>query len=297
MGILHSIKTVKYNDSVVVVDDAMLHRIQNVLMGMMDDIAKVCEKENITWCLSGGSIIGAVRHKGFIPWDDDIDIFMERDQFEKFKSVFEDNLSNGYELKLPGDEGYLLHYPQIQKKGTKIKHIQSAGDEVDGLFIDIFIFENTYNNKLLRTLHGLECTALLFIDSALRMDLCKSNISKYSNNDEDTMKAVHSRAKYARFFKFKRLEEWLYISDKIFSKLKRKTRYVVAPGGGHHFFGEVFLRDEVCNVIKVPFENKEWFIPKGYKYYLDIRYPDYMKIPPVEQRERHVYAELDLGDH
>ena len=76
------------------------------------------------------------------------------------------------------------------------------------------------------------------------------------------MNAVNSRAKYAKFFKFRSLEKWLYISDKKFSKLKKKTKYVVAPGGGHHFFGEVFLRDEVCNVIEIPFENEKWFIPK-----------------------------------
>ena len=296
MSILHSIKTVKYNESVVVVDDALLHKIQALLLKMMREIAAVCEEEGIKWCLSGGSIIGAVRHKGFIPWDDDIDIFMERDEFEKFKQIFKKRLSNKYELKLPGDKGYLLHYPQIQKKGTRIKHIQSVGDETEGIFIDIFIFENTYNNKFLRTIHGIECTVLMFIDSALRMDLCKSNIIKYSNNDEELMKKVQSRARFAKLFKFHTLEKWLSISDKKFSSIKKNTNFVVAPGGGHHYFGEVFLRDEVCNMIKTPFESEEWYIPKGYKYYLDIRYPSYMTIPKEEDRERHVYAELDLGE-
>lgn len=297
MGILHSIKTVRYNDNVVVVDNELLRKIQATLLKMMHDIAEICDKENIEWCLSGGSIIGAVRHKGFIPWDDDIDIFMEREQFEKLRVVFQRSLSDKYELKVPGDKGYLLHYPQIQKKGTKIKHIQSCGDETEGLFIDIFIFENTYNNIILRSLHGLYCTGLMFVDSALRMDLCKENIAKYSNNDPAVMKTVMSRARFAKLFKFFPLEKWLQISDRAFSSVKKKTNYVVAPGGGCHYFGEIFLRDEVCKYIMVPFESEMWYIPKGYDYYLSYRYgKEYMTLPKEEDRERHVYAKIDLGN-
>lgn len=72
-------------------------------------------ENDISWCLSGGSILGAVRHGGFIPWDDDIDIFMTRKNFEKLYRIFpKENCE--YEIRRPGDKGYLLHYPQIIKK-------------------------------------------------------------------------------------------------------------------------------------------------------------------------------------
>lgn len=297
MSVLHTLKTVKYNSDVIIVDDELLYKIQHTLLDMMKDIAEVCDKANIPWCLSGGSIIGAVRHHGFIPWDDDMDIFMEREAYRHFCEIFDKYLSNKYELKVPGDDGYLLHYPQIQKKGTKIKYIQSKENSYDGIFIDIFIFENTYNNKIMRGIHGIKCTLLLFINSVLRMDACKNTIFKYSGNDKHVKKIVMSRARYAKFFKFKSLEEWLKISDKCFSSVKKKTKYVVAPGGGHHFFGEVFERKYVCKYIPVDFCNEHFFIPEGYDYYLCKRYgQDYMTLPKEEERERHIYIEIDLGD-
>lgn len=297
MSIQRAMKTVKYNENVVTVDDELLHRIQNLLLRKMKEIAVILEEEGIKWTLSGGSILGAVRHKGFIPWDDDIDVFMTREEFEKLRKIFDEKLSYGFVLKSPGDPGYLLHYPQIQIKGTKMRHVQSVGDETEGLFIDIFIFENTYDNALLRRIHGLECTALLFIDSCLRMDLCKANMAKYSQNDPGLMKEVNSRARFAWLFKYRSLEKWLKLSDKKFSCIKNKnSKYVVAPGGAAHYFGEVFLREELCEPVKAPFETEEFYLPKGYDYYLKLRYHDYMTLPKEEDRERHVYAMIDLGE-
>lgn len=295
MNVVHALKTVKYSSNVVVIDDELLHKIQNRLVCMMKDIVDVFEKYNIKWSLSGGSIIGAVRHQGFIPWDDDIDIFMERKEFERFKNIFDDSLSQNYELKIPGDDGYLFHFPQIHDKKSRIKDIQSVGDSTEGLFIDIFILENTYENIFFRLIHGIESTLLLFIDSSVRMRLCRDNILKYSVNNKDVRKTVDKRARWAFLFRFKRLEEWLLISEKCFSKVTKESKYVVCPSGGHHFFGEIFLREEMCNLIKVNFGEERWYIPQGYDYYLTARYgSDYMTIPKEEDRESHVYIEINL---
>ncbi len=296
MGIVEKLKKIEYSDNVIVVDDDLLQRIQDHLTGMMKDIVPVLEKHGIRWSLSGGSIIGAVRHHGFIPWDDDIDLFMERKEFEKFKRVFKEELSSAYELKLPGDPGYLFHFPQIQDKRTKIKSIQSVGDECEGLFIDIFILENTYQSKFLRTLHGIQCTIYLFILSALRMKLCRENIVKYSNHDPEVEKEVNKRARFAFLFAFRPMEAWLKKADRCFGKVSGKSEYVVVPSGGHHFFGEIFDRKEMCELVKADFNGESWYIPKGYDYYLTNRYGrDYMVIPEAKDRERHIYAQLDLG--
>lgn len=296
-SVVHALKTVKYSENTVLVDDKLLKRIQQYLLQMMIDIADVMEKNGIKWCLSGGSIIGAVRHQGFIPWDSDIDLFMERKEFEKFRSVFCRELADRYELKLPGDPGYILHLPQIQDKRTKLQEIQSVGDDCGGISIDIFIYENTYDNKLLRTIHGLQSSFYLFVDSSLRMKACRSNILKYTNNDENVKKTIDKRARFAFLFSFRSLEKWLAASVRCFSKVKKPGRYIVVPSGGHHFFGEVFERDKMCNYILTDFETERWYIPAGYDYYLKLRYGNnYMSIPREEDIERHVYARIDLGE-
>ena len=296
-SVVHALKTVQYSNRTVSVDDKLLRRIQSYLLQMMREIAAVLDANDIKWCLSGGSVIGAVRHKGFIPWDSDIDIFMEREEFEKFRLIFDKELGQKYDLKLPGDKGYLLHLPQIQDKRSIMQEIQSVGEEGGGVCIDIFIYENTYDNKLLRTFHGLQSSFFLFVDSSIRMKLCRENLLKFTNNDEQVRKTVDSRARYSFLFSFWPLEKWLIQSVKCFSKVRRKGKYIVVPSGGHHFFGEIFEREQMCNYIKTDFETEEWYIPKGFDYYLKLRYGyDYMAIPAETDRERHVYAKIDLGE-
>ena len=89
-----------------------------LLLEMTSDIAQICQENNIPWSLAGGSALGAVRHGGFIPWDDDMDISMFRADFDRFKAVFPGSLSDKYELKLPGDKGYLYQFPKVIRKNT-----------------------------------------------------------------------------------------------------------------------------------------------------------------------------------
>ena len=296
MGIQHLLKTAEYTD-VVVVSDSMLHRIQHDLLEMMKDINEVLLSENIRWCLSGGSVLGAKRHNGFIPWDDDIDIFMLRADYDKLKSIFEEKLGHSYILKCPGDKNYTLNLPQIQKKGTTLIPIQSTQEEVDGLFIDIFILENTYDNKLRRFWHGLKSTILLFICSSMRMKCCGKNIIKFTNGNQMIRKEIDKRAFFSKFFSFFSMEKWLAISDACFSALKKKTKYVVCPSGAKHFFGEIYERDMFEEFTKGYFETEEWPLPNRTGDYLSKRYGvDYMMVPQKSEQEHHVYAKLDLGD-
>ena len=96
-----------------VVTESEKQELQKMLLEMITDISEICEDNNIKWSLSGGSVLGAVRHHGFIPWDDDMDINITRAEFEKFRKVFPGRFSDKYSLILPGDKGYLFHTPII----------------------------------------------------------------------------------------------------------------------------------------------------------------------------------------
>lgn len=297
MGIAHVLKSVKNTENVVVVDDELLSILHNQLLDMMKDIVKVCNSNDIKWFLSGGSVLGAVRHRGFIPWDDDIDIFMERNDFEKFKVIFNKELGNKYRLRLPGDEGYILGLPQIQKLGTKVKPIQSTEDCCEGLFVDIFLLENTYNDSFRRFFHGLFSTFYLFVDSSLRMEACRKTIYQYSPDDKYVKKEVEKRAKFSFLFHFRSFEKWLLKSDNCFSHVNKRGKYLVCPSGAKHFFGELYDSCMFDEPAMVNFEGEKWNAPNPPEKYLESRFGQgYMTIPKEEDREQHIYLELDLGE-
>lgn len=136
---------VKENSDGTIITVADVHK---VLLQILKDIDKVCQKHNITYWLNGGSALGAVRHKGFIPWDDDADIGMMEDDFFKFEKIIAQELGDGYAIhSYDLDDRYNVMIPgmKIRKKGTYIKEVNWALpnriSECDGLFVDVFVYD------------------------------------------------------------------------------------------------------------------------------------------------------------
>ena len=299
MGIAKLIKSAQLSSPELhVLTDDQLNRLQQLLLEMTKDFAAVCERNGLTWLLCGGSVLGAVRHGGFIPWDDDMDLAMPRADFEKLKAVFSTSFSDQYQLKQPGDPGYLYHFPTHYRKNTVAPNIQSAqaGDEC--ICLDIFILENTSDSLLVRTAHGLLCTGLLLIDSLMRMKRCKNNLLKYGGSNSALCCAVKKRAFFAGCFSFLKLEQWLKLSDRAFALCRNEnSRRMVIPSGNGHYFGGLYQRRYMLPPQKAAFGDAQFFIPGTPEHYLKIRYGEgYMNVPAVEEQERHAYIRFDFGD-
>ena len=279
------------------VGDEELKKIHALLTGMLADFSAVCNKYDIKWILTGGSMLGAVRHQGFIPWDDDVDINMTRENFERFAKVFESEMGDKYVLALPGDDKYPCHFPKIYKKGTVFRGIQTSDYPECGFFLDIFVLENTYNNKFLRFCHGLQATFYAGVISAVRTNKFKADYLKYTKNNKKAYRSVKLRVFIGKLLWFKSLESWVKSAVKCYSKVKNNnSKYIVSPTGINHYFGEMYLRDKLFTTKEAAFENCFFPIPVDYDYYLKIRYGDYMTIPPIEERRRHAAMELDFGE-
>ncbi len=273
-----------------------LKTVQRVLTDMLRDFADVCEAHGIAWCLCGGSALGCVRHQGFIPWDDDMDIFMTRSNYEQLKAIFPDTLAESYELRDPGEDGNVFHYPRFYRKGTTARVLLSDEHGGNGLFIDIFLLENAYDGRWRQYLHGIRCSALLFVDSDVRLARCRDTLMRYGADNTQLMKALRRRLFFAAFFRFRSLEKWLARSDRCFSKVANDaSRQVVCPSGALHYFGERYDRAKMTDLVKMPFEDTEFYIMRDYDYYLTKRYgADYMTPPPEGAREQHHYVEFEL---
>lgn len=277
-------------------DDELL-AIQNMMLDMMGDLAEECERHGIAWSLCGGNLLGCVRGNAFLPWDDDIDVFMTRENYEKLKTIFDEKLSQNYTLREPGDPDFLMQFPKIYRNGTTAQSILSNDRGENGLAIDVFILENTFDNPLRRTLHGIQCTIYLFIISMMRTERCRDNLLKYSEVYKELNSRVRIRLFLAHLFRFRTVEEWLARGARCFSKVKNNhSRLVASPSGTKRYFGEMYDREKMCTLKKEQFCGKEAFIMQDTDHYLRKRYgPDYMVPPPEGQEERHVYVKFDLN--
>ena len=117
---------------------------QQNLLDLMITLDGICRKENISYSLHGGTLLGAVRENGFIPWDDDMDIGMLRADYEKFLNVAKEKLNKKYFLQTwDTDEKFALPFAKIRLNGTKyIEHNSKNVDIHNGIYIDIFPYDN-----------------------------------------------------------------------------------------------------------------------------------------------------------
>ncbi len=276
-----------------VLTDEELAAIKQKEMEILDYVQQVCKTNGILWGMSGGSALGAVRHKGFIPWDDDIDICMTRENYNRFREAVNNDPQTRFRLFSPGDEGYLCHFPKIFDTNTEMVLIQSTGI-AQGVFVDIFILENAPDGKIRRLIHGLECTAYLLVISCSVVNRQKEDLYRFG--DAELTRKVKLRAGLSVFFRFMKAERWIAIADRCFSKIKNnQTKDVVAPSGGRHYFGEIWPRQVMCEYREMPFEDRIYPVIKGTDHYLLYRFgPNYMEIPPERDRERHAFVKLNL---
>ena len=130
-------------------DDNSLKHLQNLELMILKDFIKFCDENNLKYYLYGGSLLGAVRHEGFIPWDDDIDVIMFRDDFEKFKKLFLSKANDKYEL-LTNEvyDDYFLLFSKLMLKNTLFEEwwVNQVNFNV-GINIDIFVLDYVSDNK------------------------------------------------------------------------------------------------------------------------------------------------------
>lgn len=271
-------------------------KVQSVTREILFDIADLCDRHQIPFLLGGGTALGAVRHKGFIPWDDDVDINVERRYIKTLLDAIEAELGDRYLVMAPDrTPDYIYTFCQVQKRGTTFRESLSQRDGECGIKIDIWILENTYDNPVLRFFHGLGCDFNSLLLSCIRIHDRKAEyLALAEGNSKATSSIKLKSAIGAPFAPFVRHR--IRAAQKCFARCKNtSSRYVTFPSGRKHFFGELYLREEHTKPVPAIFEGREFNVPAGYDSYFKALYgPDYMTPPPPEKREAHVIYDLDF---
>ncbi|WP_149554777.1 LicD family protein [Treponema pectinovorum] len=274
-----------------------LEELKKIMLLCFTDVFRVCLKHNINVLLGGGSALGAVRHKGFIPWDDDLDLMMSRADFDKFKEIFDNELGKKYILNSPN---FSLNpsnrFPKVLVKGTKfVEAGEDWNKDSNKIKIDIFIIENVPDFKIHRLLHGFLCSLVMYIASCVDIfETRNSDFSRLLLESRDGKKLLKKRMIIGRLFSFKRYGKWCDAVDSL-CQYNKKSKCVSIPTGRRHYFGEMLPREVFFPPKKCEFEGLDAFIPNLVERYLSNLYGEYMIIPPESKREKHLIKEISFN--
>ena len=265
-------------------DMTNLRHLQKVILDIVKYIDCLCQENNIEYYLEGGTCIGAIRHKGFIPWDDDLDLIMDSENYEKFISVCRDKLDTKKYYLQEGYHDWPMPFSKIKLLGTVFEEPSMYYDNPDhrGIFVDIFRLENVSNSKIGQIWQYFCGKVLLsYCISQRRYD--KPSVKKRLL----MMASFPLMAKPVRAFFKRQVERY---RDK-------KTDYVGVFGSSYGFHNSIYKRSDFCNPIRVPFEDTLLPIPSGYDAILTQIYGDYMTPPPMREQVGIHLQRIDFGNY
>lgn len=268
--------------------DIDLHSLKKIELDILIDVAKFCDNNNLQYFLCGGTLLGAIRHKGFIPWDDDIDIMMPREDYDQFISIYnqykENSFYEAYSLRCKSN--YWRTHCQIFDKRTYLEAVDALDDKYNdnAIFIDIFPIDGMPDSKIkqkiywmgYKILHSIHCGNILAYKPSRHYG--KNNIKNH----------VRTLFKYLFIFLFRLLPTQMVI--KICDDYARRYSYsessnvaLVAEYGDFGTRG-IVPKNIYDETSKVTFEGHVFNAPRDWDKYLTCVFGNYMKLPPINER-------------
>jgi phosphorylcholine metabolism protein LicD len=257
----------------------------------LDEFDRICREYDIKYFLGGGTLLGAVRHQGIIPWDDDVDVMMLRDEYEKFIAIAPKAVREGMFFQSSDtDSDYHSVFPKLRIDGTRfVTEFSSRFPEAhQGIFIDIFVHDHTSDKPLGQKLHVYET---LFARSMVFHKWEGTPMHFYGK-----LKLICRLATgYIRRKPMKKLEK---LQDSVIKKYNKKKTSYLYDGTGEHLRHGAFPAKWLAGSRLARFGEKEFPIPVCAEEYLKYSYGDYEKWMPASLRKaEHNIVEVDFGKY
>ena len=272
-------------------DNITLDKLHKILLILADEIDRICKIYNIKYTLIGGSMLGAVRHKGFIPWDDDMDIAMKRSEYNRFLIACEKELGSDYQM-LTNDNNpeYIYGFSKLLLKGTSL--VEDGLEDVkypQAIFVDIFCFDNIPDDLKHRK---RQRNKNYFLKKVLRQTQGIKDSPEWNLSTKIIFKFL------SLISHLKSRESWIKeLNDNMILYNQETTKFVSNMAGFWGYDKETIPAYSLDSISYIQFEDREYMICDNYDEILKSYYGDYMKLPPVEKRRTHGFKELDFGKY
>ncbi len=268
----------------------LLRRVQLTQLEIAKEIRRVCEENDIRYFLACGTFLGAVRHQGFIPWDDDMDIGMVRSDYEKFCRIAPKKLKSEYCLQTwYTDPNYSLPFGKVVKRNTVyLESKKTRRLQENGFYVDIFPYDFVPEDVGQRSAYAGELLNIY------RVKLMKSHYQPWMEEDRIVWKKRIGYLYYQLQSLFTSQEELAKNYDTLAVSVLDSSLMVEqsALPKPYYFPSEIFTE-----FADYTFEGETFRGLKDYDTYLKVLYNDYMQLPPEDQREnRHQIVEIDFGE-
>ena len=282
-----------------VITEEEAKRLKALLLEMYKDIASLCDRHNLVYMMGGGTCLGAIRHKGYIPWDDDLDIMMPRDSYETLIALLTQNaLGEQYEFSTPNKKDDCKNtFLKIYRKDTLDVEITSETFPGPvGVYIDVFPMDYAPKSALCRKAKGLISDLLQAICSCVfYTEYPSKRYKEFMMQSKEGKIRYRQRMFLGHLFGIIPHRKWVWWFDQ-WNSCDKDTGYLTIPTGRKHYLGECRPTDTYLPVAKAEFEGLEVNVPNKVHDYLLSMYKNYMDFPPVEKRERHFIYKFKLPE-
>lgn len=271
-----------------------LKLIQEKGLGLLHEFLRIAEKHQLTYYIIGGTLLGAVRHKGFIPWDDDIDIAMPREDYNRFITLSSSEYRSPFRLVTDQtDETYRRVYACLQDSSTQIKLTHGNKEVIFSLWLDILPIDGMPEKGWSRFIHE---KLYLFTRMMVHLSNFDRQVDQNRKNRsllEKTVIGFANKTKIERWIDYK---FWSKCYNRILTKYDMTAFYSGSLPGAYKL-GELVPSRLWGAGCQIEFEGLLVNAPEHYSEYLATIYgSDYLTPPPAEKRIPHQYEVLSFGD-